>query len=93
MYLANLWNSENFQIAIKIVYAATLCYGCVSDIKSLRIPNAVSVIVLALFLLNYLLFGPADGLTKHIIVAGASGAGLSAEFFLTASRFAQRASS
>lgn len=72
MDFASLWHSENFQIITKIVYAATLCYGCISDIKSLKIPNAVSVIVLALFLLNYLLFGPMDGLTKHIIVAGSA---------------------
>jgi prepilin peptidase CpaA len=69
MYSAYLWYSENLQIIIKIVYAATLCYGCISDIKSLKIPNAVSVIVLALFILNYLLFGAADILTKHVIVA------------------------
>ncbi|MGB9164629.1 MAG: prepilin peptidase [Rhodomicrobium sp.] len=72
MYLASLWHSENFQIIIKTLYAATLCYGCASDIKRLKIPNAVSVIVLALFLLNYLLFGPTDGLTKHIFVAGSA---------------------
>ena len=72
MYLASLWHSENFQIIIKTLYAVTLCYGCASDIKRLKIPNAVSVIVLALFLLNYLLFGLTDGLTKHIIVAGSA---------------------
>ncbi len=70
MNLAPLWHAENFQIVIKVLYAATLCYGCISDIKSLKIPNAVSVIVLALFFLNYLLSGPADGVTKHVIVAG-----------------------
>ena len=72
MYLAHHWHSENLQVIIKTVYAATLCYGCISDIKSLKIPNAVSVILLALFLLNYLLFGAADGLTKHIIVASSA---------------------
>jgi prepilin peptidase CpaA len=72
MYLAYLWHSENFQIVIKIIYVVALCYGCASDIKSLKIPNAVSVIVLALFLLNYLLFGPADGLARHIIVAAST---------------------
>jgi prepilin peptidase CpaA len=72
MNLAYLWNSENFQLVIKIIYAATLCYGCVSDIRSLKIPNAVSVIVLALFFLNALLSGPPDGVTKHIIVAGSA---------------------
>jgi len=72
MYLAHLSHSENFQIFIKIAYATTLCYGCASDIKSLKIPNAVPVIVLALFLLNYLLLGPTDGLTKHIIIAGSA---------------------
>jgi prepilin peptidase CpaA len=70
MNLADLWHSANFQIIIKILYAATLCYGCVSDIRSLKIPNAVSLIVLALFFLNSLLSGPPDGFTKHIMVAG-----------------------
>ncbi len=55
---------------IKIMYAAALSYGCISDIKSLKIPNAVSVIVLALFFLNYWPSAPADGFTKHMIVAG-----------------------
>jgi prepilin peptidase CpaA len=72
MNLAYLWHLENFQLVIKIIYAATLCYGCVSDIRSLKIPNAVSVIVLALFFLNALLSGPTDGFTKHIIVAGSA---------------------
>jgi prepilin peptidase CpaA len=72
MDLAYLWHSQNFPIAIKIVYAAALCYGCVSDIKSLRIPNAVSMIVLFLFFLNYWPSEPAAGFTKHIIVASAA---------------------
>ena len=52
------------------MYAAALSYGCISDIKSLKIPNAVSVIVLALFFLNWWPSAPADGFTKHLIVAG-----------------------
>jgi len=55
---------------IKIMYAAALSYGCISDIKSLKIPNAISVIVLALFFLNYWPSAPADGYAKHMIVAG-----------------------
>ena len=57
-------------MVIKIMYAAALSYGCISDIKSLKIPNAVSVIVLALFFLNYWPSAPAAGFTKHMIVAG-----------------------
>ena len=54
------------------MYAAALTYGCISDIKSLKIPNAVSVIVLVLFFLNWWVAAPADDLTKHLIVAGAA---------------------
>ena len=70
MNLAPLWHAENFQILIKIMYAAALCYGCISDVKSLKIPNAVSVIVLALFFLDYGLSEPRVDLTKHMIIAG-----------------------
>ena len=71
MNLASL-HAENFQIVIKIIYVAALCYGCISDIKSLKIPNAVSVIVLALFFLNWWVFAPAEDLTKHLIITGAA---------------------
>ena len=71
MNLASL-HAENFQIVIKIMYAAALSYGLISDIKSLKIPNAVSVIVLALFFLNWWVAAPAEDLTKHLIVAGAT---------------------
>ena len=72
MNAAHLWDSESFRFFIKIMYAAALCYGCISDIKSLKIPNAVSVIVLALFFLNWLGAAPGEDLTKHLIVAGAA---------------------
>jgi prepilin peptidase CpaA len=72
MNAAHLWDSQSFYILIKIIYAAALSYGCICDIKSLKIPNAVSVIVLALFFLNWWVAAPADDLTKHLIVAGAA---------------------
>ncbi len=69
MTLASPWHAENFQIVIKVMYAAVLCYGCISDVKSLKIPNAVSGVVLALFFLHWF-SAPVDDVTKHIIVAG-----------------------
>ena len=69
MNLASL-HPENFQFVIMIMYAAALCYGCASDVKGLKIPNAVSVIVLALFFLNWWIASPAEDLTKHLIIAG-----------------------
>ena len=53
------------------MYAAVLCYGCISDIKSLKIPNVVSVIVLALF---FSIGGSLRRLmaSRSMIVAGAA---------------------
>src|SRR5258708_891148 len=72
MILANLFNPENLRIIVKIIYAAALCYGCISDIKSLKIPNAVSVVVLALFFLDHWLLVPAEGITNHLVTGGST---------------------
>ncbi len=72
MHPGQFLDSETAHTIIKIIFAATLSYGCISDIKSLKIPNAVSVIVIALFFLNYSLSMPAGDLANHLIVAGAA---------------------
>lgn len=58
------------QAATKIAFAAALCYGCASDIRRLRIPNAVSLVVVALFFVNYWLQPAPAGLTQHLWVGG-----------------------
>jgi prepilin peptidase CpaA len=69
MHPAQFFDSETAQTIIKVMYAATLSYGCISDIKSLKIPNAVSVLVIALFFLNFSPV-PIAGLASHLYVAG-----------------------
>ncbi len=51
---------------MKIAYAAVLCYGCISDIRRLQIPNAVSLAITALFFLNYLLLAHPANLMPHL---------------------------
>jgi prepilin peptidase CpaA len=70
MHQAYIPDTQDLHLLLKILYAGALCYGCVSDIKSLKIPNAVFLAVLALFLLNYWFFAPSHDLTGHFLSAG-----------------------
>jgi len=70
MHLANISDSAIARIIVELIYAATLCYGCISDIRSFKIPNFISIIVLVLFFLNYFLLTSAGGLTGRLLLAG-----------------------
>ena len=72
MHPVQLFDSEIAHTIIKVAYAATLSYGCISDIKSLKLPNAASVIVVALFFLNFSLSPSPESLVNHFSVAGAA---------------------
>jgi len=63
---------EALRIMVETAYAAALCYGFISDVRSLKIPNAVCLGVLALFFLNYWLLTPQDGIAQHLIAGGAA---------------------
>jgi len=54
----------------KVTFAGVLCYGCISDIRRLQIPNAVSLVVAVLFFFNYWLFSTPEGLTQHLVAGG-----------------------
>jgi prepilin peptidase CpaA len=84
MHLTNILDSANARILVELFYAATLCYGCMSDIRSFKIPNFVSIIVLVLFFLNYFLLTSVGGLTGHLLIAGCT---LSLGFALYAAGF------
>jgi prepilin peptidase CpaA len=58
------------EAGIEIVFAVMLCYACVTDIRRLRIPDAVPLTVVALFFLNYWLRGAPDALAPHLWVGG-----------------------
>jgi len=62
-HIANL---ETVQTVIKALYAAALCYGLISDVKSLKIPNEVPIALSALFFLNYWL-APGGSLWHHLL--------------------------
>jgi prepilin peptidase CpaA len=58
------------QTILMVLYAGALFYGFASDVKSLKIPNAVSIAVLALFFLNYGLLGSPQDISKHLLTGG-----------------------
>ncbi len=68
--MAHIFSPDVLNIIIKAIYAAALCYGCISDIKSLKIPNSVSGVVLVLFFVNYWLMDPQESIKQHIAVGG-----------------------
>ncbi len=70
MQLDPISGAAALQAGIKIVFAAALCYGCLSDIRRLRIPDAVSLTVIALFILNRLLEAGPGSLAPHLWVGG-----------------------
>jgi prepilin peptidase CpaA len=70
MQLEALFDVATLQAGTEIVFAATLCYGCISDIRRLRIPNAVSLIVIALFFVNYLAQPAPGSLAPHLWAGG-----------------------
>jgi prepilin peptidase CpaA len=57
------------QGAIKVAYALTLCWGGISDVRRLQLPNSVSIAVVILFFLNYALESNPERLTPHLAVA------------------------
>ena len=63
-------DTATLDTGLEIALAATLCYGGVSDIRHLRIPNAVSLIAIALFFLHYWLSPAAGGLAPHLWAFG-----------------------
>ncbi|MFZ0572412.1 MAG: prepilin peptidase [Rhodomicrobium sp.] len=69
MEILNIVDTETSQSVIEIIFAAALCYGFYSDVRRLQIPNAVSLIVLALFFFNYWLV-PSGTLTQHLLAGG-----------------------
>jgi len=67
MQLDPIIDTAALQASAKIVLAAALCYGCISDIRRLRIPDSVWLIVIATFFFNYWLRGGApEGLAPHL---------------------------
>jgi prepilin peptidase CpaA len=70
MHLVYAFNSVNTHIIIEVMYAATLCYGCASDIRRLKIPNSVSILVFVLFFVNHSLLASPDSITRHFLVGG-----------------------
>jgi prepilin peptidase CpaA len=63
-----LFDTATLQAGAKIVLAAALCHGCISDIRRLRLPNSVWLIVLAAFFFNYWLLGARQDLMPHFQV-------------------------
>jgi prepilin peptidase CpaA len=61
---------ETLQSVAKLLYAAALCYGCISDIRRLQIPNAVSLALLVLFFCHHWLLASKDSLAPHLLAAG-----------------------
>src|ERR1700742_5019463 len=70
MNFGYVFNSANIHLIIQIIYAATLCYGCISDIRKLKIPNAVSILIFALFFVNCSLLASPDSITNPLFTAG-----------------------
>lgn len=70
MDLAYVFGAGTLRPAIEVLYAGALCYGCVSDINNLKIPNAVSAMTLALFFLNFWLLPHSSGLPEHLLAGG-----------------------
>jgi len=64
--------AATLQIVIKLVYAGALCYGCISDIRGFTIPNAVSLTLVVLFVLNYWLMPVSGALPEHAVSACAA---------------------
>ncbi len=65
-----LFDPAALQAGTKIVLAAALCHGCISDIRRLRIPDSVWLIVIATFFFNYWLRGAPEGLAPHLWAGG-----------------------
>ena len=70
MQLDPIATTAALQAGIKIVLAAALCYGCISDIRRLRIPNAVSLIAIALFFVHHFAQAAPGSLAPHLWVGG-----------------------
>ncbi|MGO9172166.1 MAG: prepilin peptidase [Rhodomicrobium sp.] len=70
MRLTYVFDAETLQAITKIIYAAALCYGCISDVRRFKIPNAVSLVVAALFFFNYWLLDAPGSLTQHLAAGG-----------------------
>ena len=70
MHSGNTFNNEALQVYAVVVYAGALCYGCISDIRRLQIPNAVSLVILVLFFFNYWLQASPEGLAQHLAAGG-----------------------
>ncbi len=70
MHLTDIADTATQQGVIKIIYAATLCYGCISDIRRLQIPNSVSLGIFGLFFLSNWLQSQPESLIPHAVVGG-----------------------
>jgi prepilin peptidase CpaA len=70
MSSGQFFNFDLFQSIVKALYVASLCYGFVSDVKSLRIPNVVSLSVAALFFAHYFSAPASGAIAPHLIAAG-----------------------
>ncbi|MGO9547806.1 MAG: prepilin peptidase [Rhodomicrobium sp.] len=72
MHLTYFFDSGPLEAIAKIIFAGALCYGCISDIRRLQIPNMVSLIVLALFFCHHWLLAPQESLAPHLLAGGAT---------------------
>jgi prepilin peptidase CpaA len=70
MNLAGVPHSQDLQMILKILYAGALCYGFASDVRSLKIPNGVSIAVLSLFFVNFAAFAHSQDISGHLLVGG-----------------------
>jgi prepilin peptidase CpaA len=69
MHSGFLTRAFTLQILLKSIYAITLCHALLSDIRHLKIPNHVSLIIIIVFVAhNYLLDDQAK-LTRNLGVA------------------------
>ena len=70
MQAASLFALGNTQILIALFYAGLVCYGFISDIRRLQIPNAIPAALLALFFFDYWLLPGKESLVPHLAAFG-----------------------
>ena len=70
MHIAYFPDASLTQAILKLIYAAALCYGCISDVRYFKIPNFIPAAAVTLFFLNYWLQSPQEGLLQHAAAGG-----------------------
>ncbi len=65
-----LLDTATLEAGTKFVLAAALGYGCISDIRRLRLPDSVWLVTLATFFFHYWLQGAQESLAPHLWAGG-----------------------